>query len=159
VLLWVGWGDIIEAGGLQTYAALQNASRNRTVYAPMRPHQPTTPRYQIIVGDWGHGGGLDDGIVLEWFETWLKGINTGIQHTNTPMHLAEQGTNRWINAAQYPPVSRYTPWYLSGAGALTSDPSTLSGSETLQWGQPTAPGALLEYTTPPLPFGATLAGP
>jgi uncharacterized protein len=162
VLFWAGWdGDLAEAASLQTYAALQNAYRKRSVYAPMLPKQPATPRYQVIIGNWGHGGGLDDGIVLEWFETWIKGVKTGIENTSTPLHLYEAGSDRWINAAQFPTVPKYTTLYLNGGGALTSSAPTLSASDTIMWEQPNAnvPNTVLDYTTPPLPLGATLAGP
>lgn len=165
VLLWVGWGDSAPVltdwvtSALQTYAALQNASQHRSVYAPMRSNQPTSPRYQIIVGNWGHGGGLDNGIMLEWFETWIRGVRTGLQKTKTPMHLYEQGTDRWINAARYPTVPAYTTWYLNEAGALTSRPAERRANDSLLWAEPIEVGARLSYTTPPLRSGATLSGP
>jgi predicted acyl esterase len=99
VLLWSGWDDLYGEASLHTYSAYQNAAIGRPLTAPMRHNQPTTPRYQLIVGDWGHGGGLDDGIVLQWFETWVRGVNTGLQKTKTPLHLIEKGTNRYINEA------------------------------------------------------------
>jgi predicted acyl esterase len=109
VLLWSGWDDCYAASALHTYSALQNAAQGRSICGPMRPDEPATPRYQIIHGDWEHGGGLDDGIVLAWFETWLKGVGTGLDTTSTPMHLFERGTNRYVNAAHYPAVSTYRP--------------------------------------------------
>ena len=58
VLLWSGWGDIVETGTMRAYTALQNASASRPVYAAMEPDQPTSPRYQIIMGGWKHAEGL-----------------------------------------------------------------------------------------------------
>jgi predicted acyl esterase len=159
VLLWSGWADILDIGALRAYVALQNAYRKRPVEAPMEREQRTTPRYQIIMGGWKHGQGLDLGVYLEWFDTWLKGVDTGLQTTKAPMHLFESGTNRWINAARYPLVSRSTPWYLDGSQALESGVPQRSGSETLQWGDPDLPGSRLSFTTAPLRDGATLAGP
>ena len=120
VLLWTGWRDIVEVGAVRVYAALQNAYAKRPVYAPMTPGQPTTPRYQIIVGNWDHAVGLDAGIYLEWLETWVKGVDTGIQKTNTPMHLFEPGTDRWVNLAGFPGASEYTSWRFDGLGMLSS---------------------------------------
>lgn len=97
ILLWSGWRDIVELGAVRAYSALQNAYAKRPIYGPMLPNQPTTPRYQIVLGDWEHGQALDSGIFLEWLDTWLKGVDTGIQKTSTPMHLFEPGTDRWIN--------------------------------------------------------------
>jgi predicted acyl esterase len=165
VLLWSGWSDLYSQSALATYSAFQNAydHRNahdhRSIFGPMSPYQPTTPRYQIIMGNWAHGGGLDDGIVLEWFDTWVKGMNTGLRNTNTPMHFAEIGTNRYINAAQYPTVSRYTPLYLGSAGTLNGDRWASTSSRSLVWEQPTLSGGLASYTTQPFVNGATLSGP
>ena len=47
----------------------------------MNPKQNTTGRYQIVIGPWKHGQGLDDSIQLEWYDTWLKGKDTGIADT------------------------------------------------------------------------------
>jgi predicted acyl esterase len=106
VLLWSGWSDLYPQSAAATYTAFQNAYYHRSILDPMSRNQPTTPRYQMIMGNWSHGGGLDDGIVLEWFDTWVKGVDTGLQRTTTPLHLYEIGTNRYINSAQYPTVSQ-----------------------------------------------------
>src|SRR5205807_10471607 len=76
-LLWDGW---IEPGfgALELWAALENASFGRPPFAPPNPADPVTGRYQLILGDWTHGGGLDQGIMLEWYDTWLKNENTGM---------------------------------------------------------------------------------
>ncbi|WP_321792519.1 CocE/NonD family hydrolase [Burkholderia pyrrocinia] len=159
VLLWGGWGDILETGALRAYAAFQNAYAKRPIELPMDHHQRTTPRYQLIIGNWQHAQGLDMGVYLEWLETWVKGIDTGISKTRTPLHLFESGTNRWINSARYPTVSSYTPWYFDSSGALTHTPALSSGNDTLIWGNPAYPGTSLTYTTQPIAEGATLAGP
>ncbi|MBS0430909.1 MAG: CocE/NonD family hydrolase, partial [Proteobacteria bacterium] len=91
VLLWTGWSDINEIGGIHAYHALQNAAAGRPVDAPMDIAR-SDPRWQIIVGDWSHAQGLDVGVYLQWFETWLKGADTGIARTTTPMHVYEMGT-------------------------------------------------------------------
>jgi predicted acyl esterase len=159
VLLWSGWNDIYSQSAMQAYAAMQNAYQGRVTDAPMSPNQPTTPRYQIIQGNWSHGGGLDDGIALEWFDTWIKRINTGLESTKTPMHLFEEGTNRYINAAIYPVTNDYRPYFLNSGDVLTHKPQNGNSAQTLTWTQPTAADGQLTYTTPPLTRGATLAGP
>jgi predicted acyl esterase len=135
----------------------------------MNTHQPTTGRYQIIVGPWGHGQGLDESIMLEWFDTWLKGEHTDMTDTPTPMHLFENGTGTgagWVNASTNPVASAYTSYDLAGGGNLVAsgrDDRTASAagstSDTIVWGQPSQPGTTLSYTTPSFPNGATLAGP
>ncbi len=157
-LLWTGWSDV-EVKALELYAGFQNAFANRPVREPMLPNQPATGRYQIIVGPWGHGQGLDDTLMLEWYDTWLKGVPTGIARTQTPMHLYEQGSNRWVNASRYPLVSSYTPYFFERNGQLTATRPTAAGADRIMWGQPSAAGTMLAYTTPPLAGGATVAGP
>ncbi len=157
-LLWSGWDDVVIRGATEFYTALQNAYHDRPVQAPMDPRQPTTGRYQIIVGPWGHGQGLDNTIMLEWYDTWLKRKNTGIERTDTPMHLYELRTDRWINAARYPIVPDYTTYYLHANGALKPSRSS-RGSDSITWAQPSEAGSTLTYSTPPLADGATLAGP
>jgi predicted acyl esterase len=157
-LLWNGWDDVDERTGLELYARFQNASEGRPLDAPMRPGQPASDRYQIIVGPWGHGGGLDPGIILQWFDTFLRGEHTGIEGTRSPMHLYEKGTERYVNVSQYPAVADYTSFRLGAGGSLVAAPPLPAGSDTIGWGQP-APGRQLEYTTRPLDAGATLSGP
>jgi predicted acyl esterase len=159
ILLWSGWQDVYTASSLQTYSSLQNAHAHRDINAPMRSHQPVTPRYQIIMGDWGHGGGLDDGIALEWLETWVRGVNTGLQSAPTTMHSIEKGTNRYINTTSYPTVNEYTRYLISSSGDLGREPKYGSGSQALMWGPPSTATGRLTYTTPPLRESTSLSGP
>jgi predicted acyl esterase len=162
-LLWSGWKAPEAMGALEFYAALQNASAGASPSGPMAAGQPTTGRYQVIIGPWGHGQGLDESIELEWYDTWLKGEQTGIDHTSTPMHLFEQGSDVWKNASGYPLTSSYTN-YQFGPGTLTRQPqpqlpSSQAGPDVISWGQPGQPGTSLSYTTAPFTAAAELAGP
>lgn len=157
-LLWSGWNDMFTETSEEMYAYLQNAWSGRPVHAPMRPGQRVTGRYQIVVGPWSHGQGIDQNIQLEWFDTWLKHAPTRMTHTRTPMHLWDLGSGHWINAATYPMTSRYTPFYLGNDAKLTSTPPTDGGSEPIAWAQP-GDGSILSYDSPPFRHGATLAGP
>jgi predicted acyl esterase len=159
VLLWSGWQDIVGTAALRTYSALQNAYAKRPVYAPMTAAQKTTPRYQIIMGGWHHAEGLDAGLYLQWLDTWVKGVDTGIQTTDTPMHLFEGGTDRWINLARFPGADEATLWHLDESGALSPSRPKQAGNDKLVWGDPDVSDGKLSYTTPPLAEGATLAGP
>ena len=167
-LLWTGWNAPDNIGSLAMYAAFQNTWLGRPYYAPMETHQPTTGRYQIVVGPWGHGQGLDESIELEWFDTWLKGEHTDMADTRTPMHIYANGEGSdsgWVNASTNPVAPRYTSYDLSGSGALVvggyGEPAGGAGSssDTIVWGQPSSPDTTLSYTTPTYPRGATLAGP
>ena len=158
VLLWTGWQDFLDAASIRTYVGLQNAYAKRPVDAAMTPNQVPTPRYQLIVGPWGHSQGLHAGIYLQWLETWVKGVDTGIGRTTTPMHLYETGTGRWINTARYPVVGAYTQYRLQPGGQLaTAAPA--AGGETLRYARPNTENGTLNFMSVPFAQGATLAGP
>jgi uncharacterized protein len=168
-LLWTGWDAPDNIGSLAMYAAFQNTWLGRPYYAPMNTYQPTTGRYQIVVGPWGHGVGLDESFDLEWYDTWLKGEHTDMTDTQTPMHLFENGSGTgsgWVNASTNPVASTYTSYDLSGGGALVAGgrgggnaSAGGASSGTITYGQPGQSGTTLSYTTPSFPRGATLAGP
>lgn len=157
VLLWTGWSDINEIGGVHAYVAMQNAAAGNPVDAPMDLAH-TDPRWQIIVGDWAHGQGLDLGVYLQWIETWLKGADTGIGKTATPMHVFEKGTNRWINLAGYPVAPAATRLFLAPDASMAQAPAA-DGSLPLAFGSPEARDGRQVFTTAPFADGATLAGP
>ena len=161
-LLWSDWSDVVIGGALADYAVFQNAaSGTHPVLGPMRPHGDVTGRYQVVVGAGTHGQGLDPTIMLEWFDTFLKGEDTHIDRTITPLHLYEEGSDRWVNASSYPIVARYKPLYLSSGGSLDSRLSPAAGgSQTLVWGeQPDQTGGTVTYQSAPVAAGATIAGP
>jgi uncharacterized protein len=159
VLLWTGYGDILDLPAVRTWVALQNAFAGRPLYAPMARSQSSTARYQIVVGNYNHAQGLDRGIFLQWLETWVRGVDTGMQKTKTPMHAYELGSERWINLAHYPAVQKYTPLYLQTDGALSAGIPANAAADSLKWGPPTQDGSRLTFTSAPLAQGATLAGP
>ena len=160
-LMWDGWVEP-GFGALELWAALENAAMGRSPYAPLRPGQSVTGRYQLIVGNWTHGGGLDNGIMLEWYDTWLKGERTGIPtDTSTPVHLQELGTSapRWVNVPSYPLTDRYRALYLSPTGGLSDQAPVTSGTNQLVWAQPTVSGSTATYSSAPFGKGALIAGP
>ena len=123
-----GWFDLFQRGELMNYVGLQNLAAGRPVDAPMPADAPATGRYQLLQGPWYHldaGTGIDIyRIELAWFDHWLKGIDTGIDDTTTPLHVKLLGTDRWLDSAHYP-FSEATPTtYYLGAGALTADAPT-----------------------------------
>ncbi|MGC4253082.1 MAG: CocE/NonD family hydrolase [Sphingobium sp.] len=158
VLLWAGYDDIVTASAFHTYGAFQNATQRRPLAAPMLPGQKADPRYQLIMGPWAHARGLDEGIMLQWIETWLKGADTGLQKTTSPMHLFEMGSGRWVNASSYPAVEKYTSWYLGDGGTLNSAPPAGAGEEKIIWTLPSDKDGRVNYTSPPLKSGMTLSG-
>ena len=87
--------DIFQNGEPVNYAELQNAWAGRSTTAPMLPGQRTTGRYQLIDGPWEHLNGSSvnvDPLELEWFDTWLKGEQTGMARTPTPLHYYDLGS-------------------------------------------------------------------
>src|SRR3954451_17309948 len=156
-LLWSGWSDIFTRTSEEMYAYLQNAAAGRPVYGPMKVGQKASPRYQIVVGPWGHGQGIDQTIQLEWYDTWLKGQDTPLHHTRNPMHLYQLGTNTWVNTADFPMVNKYTRYYLNGSSVLSTSAPKPRATDSLQFAPPQM--SSLTYTTPTFKKGATLAGP
>ncbi len=158
VLQWGGWQDLNETGAIRGYVAFQNAMNGRDINLPMERNQKISPRYQLIIGDWGHGIGMDIGVYLQWFDTWLKEEDTGLTDTSTPLHLYEVGTDRWVNLDIYPPVDTYTMWFLGGDGSL--DEKEASDSEnSLRWGKPEEKDGKIQFESKVIKAGMTIAGP
>lgn len=155
ILLWNGWQDT-GYGGLELYAALQNAAAGRPPQSPLWPGMPVSGKYQLILGDWRHAQGLDKGIQLQWFETWLKGVDTGLPTaTPTPIHVQDRVTKDWFNLSSYPVVRRYTPFRLGAGKLVTGIPE--AGTDSLR--RERAPGPQLSYATDPFTLATRLAGP
>lgn len=160
MLLWSGWHEPGAIGSLELYTALQNLAAGRPQSAPLRPGDAVTGKYQVIMGDWAHAGGLDYGIQLQWYDTWIKGKNTGLpKNTKTPLHLAELGgPKRWVNASSYPIVEAHTAFYLS-AGKKLSQSVGAAGEDEVLWVPAGWSGGAIEYESEPFANGAMLAGP
>ena len=159
VLLWGGWKDINEIGAVHAYTAFQNAVNGKEVYKPMSKSMILSPKYQLIMGDWAHGGGLEPLIYIQWFDTWIKGLKTGMEETKNPLHIYEMGSERWINTNRYPLVDAYQKYYLNEDTNLTTSPSNSSKTATLAWTRPSQKNGKLTFKTPPFQDGITLAGP
>jgi putative CocE/NonD family hydrolase len=142
-----GWFDLFLRGTPLGYTGLQNAAAGRSVHAPMDPKRKPDRRYQLIVGPHYHATTtLDyDRILLEWYDTWLKGRRTAFSSGAT-MRLFEFGADRWIEGASWPlPGTETESWYLtsgpsdSGSAALNdgvlqpTPPTTSDGADTVVW--------------------------
>lgn len=136
--------DIFQRGEPVNYAELQNAWAHRSPTAPMLPHQPTTGRYQLIVGPWEHLNGSSvnvDPLELEWFDTWLKRKRTGMDRAPTPLHYYDLGTGRFDETTTYP-FTRTTParLYLGAGNTLTrSRPPKGAATDTITWSSSGSP--------------------
>jgi predicted acyl esterase len=158
VLIWSSSGDIYAQSSLEFYAYLQNAAGKSNVFGPMDKSNTASGRYQIIISQGGHCQNEDQGITLEWYDTWIKGVKTGMQDTAMPLHVKELISNNWINTSAYPVVPSYTRYYLTANGGLSPSVPSAVGKDSLAWDQPGA-GSTLQYDSPVFQGGATLAGP
>ena len=131
--------DIFQNGEPLNYAGLQNAYDGRSANAPMAPGQPVTGRYQLIDGPWEHINGSSvnvDPLELEWYDTWLKGENTGMATTPTPLHYYDLGTGNFDETTTYPFAGSApsTYYFGSGGGLSTAKPTAATaGSDSIAW--------------------------
>jgi putative CocE/NonD family hydrolase len=140
--------DLFQRGEPLNYAALQNLYDGRSGSAAMAFGQPVTGRYQLWDGPFTHLGGASidvDPLELRWFDTWLKGINTGMATTPTPLHYYDLGTNTYDETTTFPFSGlAATRYYLSPTrsgsdptslndGTLTTTPPASSTSAALVW--------------------------
>lgn len=128
--------DIFQRGEPLNFAGLQNAWAGRSATAPMTSNQPVTGRYQLIDGPWEHinGSSVDvDPLMLRWFDTWLKGRDSGMARTPTPLHYYDLGSDRFVNSSRYPFTGATGTRFYFGSGKTltTSKPGT--GSDTEVW--------------------------
>jgi putative CocE/NonD family hydrolase len=141
--------DLFQRGEPLNYAALQNAWAGRPVTAPKRAGQPVTGRYQLLDGDYTHlgvalGAPALEQLQLKWFDTWLKGADTGMAQTRTPLHYFDAGAGHYRAETTYPIAgAKPTTFYFSSSrsgsapsrndGTLTTTPPPGSGSDGVQW--------------------------
>lgn len=123
-----GWYDLFQHGEPLNYLQLQNLYFHRALNAPLKPGEPVTGRYQLLMGPWYHltaGNGLNlDQIELEWFDTWLKSETTGMGSTSTPLHFNVLGTSNYVDTAAWPPEpSTATTLFMNSGGTLATTPS------------------------------------
>ncbi len=131
------WYDIFAEGAPNAYRSIRERSRNPRARAAQR----------LIMGPWAHllpydtpsSGGTGDidfgdaalidlrGTLLNWFDYWLKDIDTGIMD-GPPVTVFTMGENRWQRLADWPPPDvSYVPWYFHSDGHASS----LHGDGTL----------------------------
>lgn len=159
-LFWTGYADeVTVTGTLEFVAALQNAYFGRDPRAAMRVGQPGTGRYQIVVGSGAHGRGFNLATQLKWYDTWLKGRNTGMADTSSPFHLWMRGQEAWVDVNSYPLLQRYTSYQLNNDGRLTAQRPDQPGGVQIRYTQPDRPGGSAVFTSAPLQQGAVFAGP
>jgi predicted acyl esterase len=71
--------------------------------------------------------------------------------TPKPLHLFQNGGDRWVDTAAWPPSTGTATYYLGSGGGLTTTRPTTAGNDDLS--------SALTYTTAPLTRDAVLDGP
>ncbi|HZZ97006.1 MAG TPA: CocE/NonD family hydrolase [Jatrophihabitantaceae bacterium] len=129
--------DLFQRGEPLDYSGLQNAWAGRPVTAPMLPNQKATGRYQLIDGPFTHLSGATadlNPLMLEWFDTWLKGVHTGMAKTPTPLHYYDLGTGKYTEHAQYPfSAATGTRYYLGSGNTMSTTKPVATSDATLYW--------------------------
>jgi hypothetical protein len=123
-----GWYDIFLGGTIRNYLGMRakGASADaRTQRLIMGPWLHST-QWPNVIGerDFGvrsQGLALDlDGLLLRWFDHWLKGIDTGMLE-EPPVKIFVMGENRWRDEAAWPLArAKATPYFFHSAGAANS---------------------------------------
>jgi putative CocE/NonD family hydrolase len=96
---------------------------------------------RMVIGPWPHMEYFDfdlAGARLAWFDHWLKGIDNGIDRTDTPIHLfvmrgASQDDGEWRDETEWPLArTAFTDWYLQPSGGLANvSPPSDGGGDML----------------------------
>ncbi|MDI9260617.1 CocE/NonD family hydrolase [Alicyclobacillus sendaiensis] len=147
-LLVGGWFDLFQRGEILNYVGLQNAWNHLPINQPMRPNEPVTGRYQLIMGPWYHLTMMPtavDPFALAWYDRWLKGEQNGIDQTNTPLHVYSLSQGAWYDTDRVPfdgamPVTYYfssgrtgTAHSLNDGWLLPSKPTTDLGTDAIPY--------------------------
>jgi putative CocE/NonD family hydrolase len=146
-----GWHDVYQRGAVLDYAGLQNAwsrlhggpGRPAADVPPMTAGQRPTGRYQAVIGPWFHNpttlGLTFQQLQLAWFDRWLKGVDTGIDHTTTPLHVFELGANRWVDGTRWPLQQPRARTYYLGSASLDATRPKAAGTDGLPWSDVRSP--------------------
>ena len=138
-----GWYDIFLGGTLRNYLGMRAQGATSEARQGQKlligPWQHGASRGPGIAGDHYFGLGSDplaidlDGLLLRWFDYWLKGIDNGIMH-EPPVRIFVMGDNVWRDEQEWPLArAQAVPYYLHSQGKANS----LHGNGTLS---PQPPG-------------------
>jgi putative CocE/NonD family hydrolase len=135
-----GWYDSYARAVTENYIALSAQKRGpvRLIMGPWVHGVATMAQSWSGDVDFGPDAPLDDynGFRLRWFDRWLKGIESGVEH-EAPVRIFVMGGGsgrrnyegrldhggRWRDEQEWPLArTRYTPFYLHGDGTLDTVP-------------------------------------
>jgi putative CocE/NonD family hydrolase len=130
-----GWYDIFLGGTLRNYLGMRQhggsaqATQQRLIIGPWF-HTTMWPNIagEVDFGVMAQGLAIDiEGIILRWFDHWLKGIDTGLLR-EPPVKLFVMGENRWRDEPEWPLArAQNTRYYLHSGGRA----NTLHGDGVL----------------------------
>lgn len=130
-----GWYDIFLGGTLRNYLGMRQrgateAGRQPRLLIGPWIHSTLWPNIsgEVDFGVLSQGVGIDlEGIMLRWFDHWLRGLDTGMLE-EPPVKLFVMGENAWRDEAEWPLArARDTRYYLHSDGRA----ATLGGDGTL----------------------------
>jgi putative CocE/NonD family hydrolase len=124
---------VLSVSGWMDGAGYQNGAIARFLTLP-NAHK------HLLLGPWDHGARINvspwrraetpefslDGELLRFFDTYLRGRDTGLAN-EAPVHYFALHGEAWREAAQWPPVPMTRRFYLAEGGRLAATPA--SGDE------------------------------
>jgi putative CocE/NonD family hydrolase len=112
----------------------------RLVIGPWTHGTPTPRRTRVGELDFGSAAGLDyEGLLLRFFDRWLKGIPNGIDR-EPPVRIFVMGANAWRDEPSFPLTrARPTAYYLRAGKRLTSEAPLAAESPDAYAYDPRAP--------------------
>jgi putative CocE/NonD family hydrolase len=108
-----GWFDLFLPSQIDDFVRLRQSGREA----------------RLTVGPWTHSGpgavaaGVRD--TLEWFDIHLGGRPD--RSRRDPVRLFVMGSDRWVEAPDWPPPSTPERWYLGPGGTLSPEPLSYGG--------------------------------
>lgn len=128
VLNLSGWHD----EGYGPTSAVRNFAGTREwggrlVIGPWTHGTPTPRKTKIGELDFGGAAGLDyEGLLLRFFDRWLKGIDNGFDR-EAPVRIFVMGENAWRDEPAWPLArTRSSSYYLDAGGRLSEEPPAAS---------------------------------
>ncbi|WP_102347748.1 CocE/NonD family hydrolase [Bacillus sp. Marseille-P3661] len=119
-----GWYDIFLRGTLKNFQGIKQRSSSEIAKKNQRliigPWTHTNNTGTFAEHEYGMKAGLDGidhtGLLIEWFNKWLKGIDNQTKEEK-PVKLFVMGINEWRDEEDWPlPDTKYRPYYLHSNG-------------------------------------------
>jgi putative CocE/NonD family hydrolase len=146
-----GWYDNYVESDLQAFHALhKNSGLNRVLIGPW-PHNMSIPFKTVSFGP--HASLPIRRFQLQWFDHWLKGVDTPIM-SEPPVEIFVMGANVWRHENEWPPArTKSVRFYLASNGHA----NTIFGDGTLQ-SSPQHHSVPDQYTYDPMKPVPTMGG-